>query len=179
MSKSTTIARLFLLFTSALAPGGMASADQKDPMEPLARFAGEWKVEGQWAGGEKLQARTQYEWGLGKKILKARTYVINNSTGKEYQRYEGIMAWHPKKKCLYQVSFAYDGNIGEVVIDAKDPNTLYIGYTPFHADQPENVRQILKFTDNDHFVWTVTIKQGDEWKQLIEATWARKDAKSR
>ena len=27
-------------------------------------------------------------------------------------------------------------------------------------------------------VWTVTMKQGDEWKQLIEATWVRKEAKT-
>jgi hypothetical protein len=152
-------------------PGEDTAPEKKDPLEPLARFIGEWHVEGQWSSGDKLQARGIYEWSLGKKILKARTFV---GTGdKEYQRYESIMAWHPKKKCLYEITFAYDGSISEVVIEAKERDTLLIGYTPFHADQPQNVRQVLKFKDNDHFVWTVLLKQGEEWKQIIEATWER------
>src|SRR5262249_10182940 len=117
-----------------------------------------------------------YEWGLGKKILNVKTFVMNGD--KEYQRYEGVMAWHPKRKCLYEISFAYDGNISEYVIEPEAKDTLHIGFTPFHADQPQNVRQVLKFTDKDHFVWTVTMKQGDESKQLIEATWQRKNAKA-
>ena len=53
----------------------------------------------------------------------------------------------------------------------------YIGYTPLHADQPQNVRQILKFKDDDHFVWTVNLNQKGQWVQLIEATWERKNSK--
>jgi len=43
-----------------------------------------------------------------------------------------------------------------------------------NADKPSKVRQVIKFVDKDHFRWTVTVKDGDEWKQLIEATWQRK-----
>jgi hypothetical protein len=176
MSKFCLFAGVMILMP-AFAPGGDAPAEKKDPLAPLARFVGEWQVEGQWSSGDKLQARGVYEWGLGKKILKAQTFVMNGD--KEYQRYESVMAWHPKKKCLYEITFSYDGSINEVVMESKDHDTVHIGYTPFHADQPQTVRQILKFKDNDHFVWTVTMKQGDEWKQLIEATWVRKDAKTR
>ena len=174
MVKLSWFAGVLIVFLPAFAPGGDTPAEKKEPLEPLARFIGEWQVEGQWSSGDKLQARGVYEWGLGKKILKAKTFVMNGD--KEYQRYESIMAWHPKKNCLYEITFAYDGNISEVVLEPKDEDTLHIGYTPFHADQAQNVRQILKFKDNDHFVWTVTMKQGDEWKQLIEATWVRKQA---
>jgi hypothetical protein len=175
MVRFALLAGMVVVFLPALTSADDTAADKKDPLAPLARFAGEWQVEGQWSNGEKLQARGVYEWGLGKKILRAKTFVRNGD--KEYQRYEGVMAWHPKKKCLYEISFAYDGNITEVVIEPKDQDTLLIGYTPFDADQP-GVRQILKFKDNDHFIWTVQLKQGDEWKQLIEATWERKGANS-
>jgi hypothetical protein len=119
-----------------------------------------------------------YEWGLGKKIIRAHTFVMNGRT--EYQRYESIMAWHPRKKCLYEISFTYNGDISEHVIDVVGAETLHIGFTPFETDtaasskpSPASVRQVLKFIDADHMTWTVTMKQGGEWKQLIQATWAR------
>ena len=96
---------------------------------------------------------------------------------KEYQRYEGIMAWHPDKKSLYQISFAFDGSITETIMEAKEKDTIHVGFTPFQEGKPSLVRQTLRFTDKDHFVWNVQMKQGEEWKQLIEATWVRKGAK--
>jgi hypothetical protein len=158
-------------------PGNFMSAGDKkptndDPVNALAPFIGEWHVEGKWSSGDKLKARGTYEWGLGKKILIAKTFVMDGD--KEYQRYESIMAWHPKKKSLYEITFAFDGDIKEVLIDNKERGAFQIGYTPFHADQPENLRQILRFKDQDHFLWTVSFKKGDTWVQLIEATWVRK-----
>src|SRR5260370_42548121 len=93
---------LLLLF-----PVGRLAADDKpaDRMAALERFAGEWTVDGKWSNGESLRARTVCEWGLGKKILKAKTFVQKD--GSEYQRYEAVMAWRPEKKCLYEISFAF------------------------------------------------------------------------
>jgi hypothetical protein len=177
MGKFCLLGGVLIVLSSASALGGAdKGAEKNDPMAALAPFVGEWQVEGQWSSGDKLRARGVYEWGLGKKILKARTFVMNGD--KEYQRYESIMAWHPKKKCLYEITFAFDGHIGEVVIEPKDSDTFHIGYTPFQADEPSNVRQILKFKDKDHFQWIVSMKQGEEWKQLIDATWERKNGKN-
>lgn len=162
----------------ALLSGSSLARDKKpvkdDPMAALAPFVGEWQVEGKWASGDKLKARGVYAWGLGKKILVAKTFVMDGD--KEYQRYEGIMAWHPAKKSLYQISFAYDGAITETIMETKEKDTIHIGYTPFHEGKPQLVRQTLRFTDKDHFVWTVQLKKGEEWTQLIEATWERKSA---
>jgi hypothetical protein len=176
MRKLSLFAGILTVGLPALSPADDA-ADKKDPLAPLARFAGEWQVDGQWASGEPLHARAVYEWGLGRRILKGKTFVRNGD--KEYQRYDSTFAWHPKKKCLYQISFAYDGNMTEVIIDPRDEDTLHVGFTPFRAEQPQNVRQIIKFKDHNHFVWTVNLKQGDEWRQIIEATWVRKNAKGR
>jgi len=100
MYKLSALAGMALMLTLAFAqPSASEQTDKSDPMAALAPFVGEWQVEGQWSTGEKLQARGVYQWGLGKKILKVQTFVMNGD--KEYQRYESIMAWHPKKKCLY------------------------------------------------------------------------------
>jgi hypothetical protein len=136
------------------------------------RFAGEWVVDGKWSDGTPLHARSTYEWGLGKKILKAKTFVMNGD--KEYQRYEEVMTWHLEKKSLYEISFAFDGGITEVMIEAKDKDTLHLGWVSANPDKPSPLRQVIQFTDKDHFRWTVTLKDGENWKQLIDATWRRK-----
>ena len=40
--------------------------------------------------------------------------------------------------------------------------------------EPSKVRQIIKFTGKDSYVWTVFLNDGTEWKKLIEANWTRK-----
>src|SRR5262245_40518108 len=126
--RSVYVALLALL---AFFAAGRLAADDKpaDPLASLARFVGEWTVDGKWSDGQTLRARSVMDWGLGKKILKAKTFV-QNPDNTEYQRYEAIMAWHPEKKCLYEISFAFDGNISEYRLDPKDRDTLHVGFEP-------------------------------------------------
>jgi hypothetical protein len=168
---SRTVAALAVLACAAPLPADDRPASD-DKLEPLARFAGEWTVEGKWAGGEALRARAVYEWGLGRKIMKAQTFVMNGD--REYQRYEGILAWHPEKKSLYEISFAFDGAVTEYLIEAKDKDTLLIGWAPVADVKPSRVRQTLRFLDKDRFQWVVEMKNGELWQQLIDATWKRK-----
>ena len=169
---SVIVTMLSLAALPALVIGGADKPADSDPLASLERFIGHWTVDGKWSDGNELHARAVYEWGVGKKIIMAKTFVKDKD--KEYQRYESVMAWHPEKKSLYEITFAFDGAISEVVIESKDADTLHIGWEPLHADKPSKVRQVIKFLDKDSFRWTVTLKDGDEWKQLIEATWKRK-----
>src|ERR1700730_14917054 len=82
---------------------GQDKDKKKDHLAALAPFIGEWHVDGQWTGGGKLKARGVYQWGLGQLLLFAKTYEKDGD--KEYQRYESIFAWHPKKKSLYEITF--------------------------------------------------------------------------
>jgi hypothetical protein len=170
-TRTLVLGLLAALVVAGRSPAADSPADD-DKLAPLERFAGEWTVDGKWANGEALHARSVYEWGLGKKILKAHTYVMNGD--KEYQRYEGVMAWHPDKKSLFEISFSFDGSISEVLIESTDKDTLRIGWQPFDPDKPPRVRQVIKFLDKDSFQWTVSLKDGDDWKPLIDATWKRK-----
>jgi hypothetical protein len=170
-----TVQLRILAVLAALGFGGSLRAAEKpqaeDRLAPLERFVGAWTVDGKWSDGQSLQARSVYEWGLGRKILKAKTFVRNGD--KEYQRYEGILAWNPDKKSLFEISFTYDGSMTQVLIESKDKDTLLLGWTPFAPGKPAPVRQTIVFLDNDHFRWTVELKQGEEFKQIIAATWKR------
>jgi hypothetical protein len=166
---------LFAALAVLAAIGHAAAGDKpgaKDKLAPLARFVGEWEVDGKWSDGSPLHARGVYAWGLGKHILTAKTFVQDGK--KEYQRYEGVMAWHPEKKSLFQISFAFDGSLTETLIESKDKDTLHLGWTPFAEGKPSKVRQVIRFLDNDRFQWVVSLQEGDGWKQLIDATWKRK-----
>src|SRR5579872_5019495 len=144
-----------------------------DPqLAPLARFAGEWSVDGKWSSGSPLRARTIYEPALAGKIIKARTFVMHGE--REYQRYESTMAWHPERKCLYEISFAFDGAVTEYRLEAKDKETILIDFTPLDEAHPGKFRQTLHFVDDDHHTWKVEFKADSGWQTMIDATWARK-----
>jgi hypothetical protein len=175
MRYSILVAAVLILPTHRLPageqPAGKPEADPK--LAILDRFAGEWTVEGRWSDGKPLSARGVYAWGLDRKIMITKTYVKDPAKG-ECQRYEGVMAWHPDKKCLFQISFAFDGAISEVLMEAKDKDTLHIGWGPLPGGKASKVRQTIRFLDNDRFQWVVALQAGDEWKEIIDATWKRK-----
>jgi hypothetical protein len=170
VKQAVILCAVFGLAAVARADDAKASA-VPDKLAPLTRFVGEWVIDGHWASGEPLRARTVYEYGIAKKNIHTRTFVKNGDS--EYQRYEGVFAFHPQKKCLVHYNFAYNGDVTESVVDVVDATTFHVGWTPFDG-KPSNLRQVLRFTDEDSFVWTVFLKKGDGWDQLIEATWHRK-----
>jgi hypothetical protein len=170
---------VFLIITIGAAfSAASARADDKatppktNPTASLARFVGEWTVHGKWNSGEELHARNIYEWGLDNKIVKSKTFVKTDKG--EYQRYDAVMAWHPKNKSLFIISFSFDGGMTENLIEAKDADTFHIGFIPFQEGEPAKVRQIIHFKDNDHFSWQVLLQNDKDWQEIINATWERK-----
>ena len=165
---------LVLCLSATAAWGADEPKPKVDPhLVPLARFSGEWTVAGKWAAGNELHARTVYEWGLGGKILRAKTFVKDGET--EYQRYEATFAWHPAKLCLYEISFAVDGAISEHKIETPDDQTLLIDFSPLEAGgRAGKLRQTLKFVDNDHFTWKIELNGESGWQTILDATWVRK-----
>jgi hypothetical protein len=156
---------------------GFIRADEKakgeiNRLAPLERFVGEWTVHGKWNTGEELHARTVYEWGVGNKIIKYKSFVKTDKG--EYQRYDGVMAWHPKKKSLFIITFSFDGSMTENLVDLKDADTLNIGFVPFQEGEPGRVRQIIQFKDADHYTWQVFLQNDKDWQKIINATWERK-----
>jgi len=149
-----------------------AKSTETNQLAPLSRFIGEWTIEGKWSSGEELRARNVYESGLGNRIIKSKTFVKTDKG--EYQRYDAVMAWHPKKKQLFIISFAYDGGMTENVIEPKGDDTVLIGFVPFQEAEPSKVRQTIQFKDNDHFTWRVEMQGDGGWQELINATWVRK-----
>jgi hypothetical protein len=172
MSTSYRLLAMTVVLVSTVTVSAEDKVKAVNRLAPLERFAGEWSVDGKWSNGDGLKARAVYQWGLGKKIMTSKTFVMNGD--KEYQRYEGVFAWHPEKKQLFHISFSFDGGFSEVIVDSKDKDTLNFGFVPFTEGKPQNLRQTIRFLDDDRFQWIVLLKQGEEWKEIMDATWKRK-----
>jgi hypothetical protein len=137
-----------------------AADDSKaaDPLEPFARFVG-----GAWESEGDFKVHVAYEWGLNKKLLKIKSYLF----GKDgFQLvYESAVYWHPEKKQVVFQSVSTKGGLFEGVMTAKD-NVYTSVFTSYDGDKVTPYRQTLEFLDDDHVVWTVFGKKGDEWVTL-------------
>jgi hypothetical protein len=138
----------------------------------FAPFLGEWEITARWDSGEELRARAVYEWGLNGKHMREHTYVQGPKG--EYERYETMLSYHAGKKSLACYSFAYDGSISEQRVETADGKVFNFGVTAWDESDPANLRQKIEFTSRDTFVWTVELRNGTEWKRLIEGAWRRK-----
>ena len=141
------------------------------PLAALAPFIdGEWHFDGKWANGEPLKAREVFEWGLGKKFVTTRTWVINNN-GDEYERYRSTFAVKDGKPVMY--NFAYDGesSVDEVKVSGKVIDVRRSAKTP--AGEMV-IRQEIELTEKDKFRWRVWLDRDGESQQIIEGDWVRK-----
>jgi hypothetical protein len=181
MAQSMRALIMPLAVLASACPGfGLTAANEPEkgsaeanPFAPLERFVGgQWVTHGRWASGEELHARAVFEWGIARKIITAKVYVKNGAS--EYQRYEEVLAWHPKKKCLFEMTFAFDGHISETVIE-KEGEGLRFGWTPYDSTEENKVRQTIRFQGKDSYVWTVFLKGKDGWKQIIQSIWNREE----
>ena len=157
------------------------SADEPTPADhlaPLARFVGgEWVGRGKHDADSDFRTRVVYEWGIDKKLLKAKSYL--KGEGGETLVYESVFAWHPAKKAITLLS----------VVVADDSSTTpssrgrRLASIRLHrrlgGDKTTAYRQSIRFLDDDHTEWTVFAKKGDEWVKVIESTQERRKPEAR
>jgi hypothetical protein len=131
-----------------------------DPLKPFDRFVG-----GAWESEGDFKVHVAYEWGINKKLLKIKSYLIGQS-GPNFM-YESAVYWHPGKKQVVFQSIGTSGGLFEGVMSAKE-NVYTSDFTSFEGDKSTEFRQTLEFQDDDHVLWTVLRKTGDQWVKLHE-----------
>ena len=85
----------------------------------------------------------------------------------EHQAYESLFTWHPEKKKLIFLSIGAEGGIFEGTTEAKG-DTFESVFTSYGDGKAATFKQVIKFLDDDHVLWTVFGKKGDEWTKLFE-----------
>ena len=129
-----------------------------DPMQPFARFVGgAWETEGDF------KVHVAYEWGINKKLLKIKSFLVGKN-GPQLT-YESVVYWHPQKKEVVFQSISAKGDIFDGVMTPKG-NVYTSVFTSYEGGKAVPYRQTLEFVDDDHVLWTVLGKKGDEWIEL-------------
>ena len=138
-----------------------------ETMKPLANLIGQWDVKGNLPDGTPLHTRNVYSWGVGKRVIHVRTYAVADEIAQP--QYENVMFYHPRHKRLVNMGFSAAGEVVEQFVspDPRNPRTMLYGYEPFHGAEATS-RSSVTFTDDDSFVRSTFVKQGDEWKRLLK-----------
>ena len=137
----------------------------QDPLAPIAHLVG-----GQWRGqitlidGTVIHARHVYEWGLGGKIIKSKTYGALGD-GPEALVYEGLFAWHPEKKAIGFQEVAAYGGTNEGTIEPEG-NALHYYWTQFSSNGVSVFKESLLFPDRDGYVGEAYRKTDDGWEKF-------------
>jgi hypothetical protein len=148
-------------------PAIPAEEKEPNPLEALARFVGGgWIGEGRHGPDAAFRTRVVYEWGLNRRLLKAKSFLSGDKG--ERLVYESVFTWHPQKKQLIFLSVSAEGGIFEGAVEKKG-DTFESHFDSFSGSQVSKFRQTIQFLDDDHTVWTVFAKKGDDWVKVIES----------
>ncbi|HYF52193.1 MAG TPA: hypothetical protein VEJ63_22490 [Planctomycetota bacterium] len=170
-----TVAALLLMSVRA-ADTSATSVDTKATLAALAPLiGGEWRVNAKWASGEPLNARSIYDWGVGKKFVTGKVFVTNPD-GKEYQRYESVYGMRDGKLMLWDFSFEGVVDLSEWKLDGKRLYTERLMKSP--NGESKMVQSIELFEENK-FRWIVAFEGGGKKNTLIDATWVRTSAEEK
>ncbi|HEY7087323.1 MAG TPA: hypothetical protein VH518_04490 [Tepidisphaeraceae bacterium] len=175
---------LSLIVSVMLTLAGRAFGDEQNPaatpaapttrpsaLSAVAPFVGgEWRIKATWAGGNPLEARAIYDWGLNKKFVVAKTFV-KLPEGGEYQRYETIFG--DDKGQLMSYGFTFNGEV-HVLPMAVDGRTISDEWTVDGENGSVRIKQRIELLDDNHFHWQVwSAAAGADWKPMMDGTWVR------
>jgi hypothetical protein len=148
-------------------PAVLAEEKESNPVESLACFVGgAWIGDGRHGPDSDFRTRVVYEWGLNRRLLKAKSYLHGDKG--ERLVYESVFTWHPEKKKLVFLSVSAEGGIFEGTVEKKG-NIFESLFHSYSGSADSTFRQTIQFLDDDHTLWTVFAKKGETWVKVIES----------
>jgi hypothetical protein len=150
---------------------GDESADSQamdaDPLAPFERLIG-----GMWVWGE---SSTEYEWGVGRQSVKARSYFLVDGNLKLVS--EGAWFWHPG-----------EGQIKGVFTAVGMPVALFDYTTRFEGERMVNdlaaysasgektmYVETWEFTDETHYNWKLLQESPDGLQEVMAGTFSKNE----
>lgn len=156
-------------------PPAKAAAAPPNPLEPLGHLVGgEWHGKLELVDGAVIRARHVFEWGLGRRILKSKTYGAVGD-GPEQLVYEGVYGWHPEKKAIVFREFSAFNSVNEGTV-TPEGNALHYAWAEHSSKGVTEYRETLRFPDTDHYVSEGDRKTGDGWEKCVESAFRREAA---
>jgi hypothetical protein len=150
-----------------------ADADASAVIEPIVPYlGGEWRIKATWAGGNALEAREVFEWGVGKKFISCKTFV-SQPEGGEYQRYETIFGARDGKLTAW--GFVFDGH--------TDVTEFHVNGKNLSSTKPMaeggTLHQSIELVEPNKFHWVVSVEKDGKNQQVMDGYWIREASASR
>lgn len=144
---------------------GYGQTSKEAAFETLDNLVGgKWLYEGQWGNGQKFKQEQIFEWGLNRQVMKVKIYgIVNQESGEYGLRNEGIRAWDAKAQTLKFYEFDVFGGVtvGECVFEE---DRFHYEYLYEIEGKQQLMRDTWKLVDKDTYLFSVSMKSGDEWK---------------
>lgn len=155
---------LLMVATAVICPSRLAYTQAADPMAPVAFLAGgTWHGDGKWLDGSTLKIEERYFWGPTRRVLHFETYDLTSEPRKLL--YEGLLFFDDKRGKIVQWNFKPTGGHDESELTKTDGKGFEV--------RGENTWSRIHYTGADELHWELRVRQANEWKKLLDATYRR------
>lgn len=164
-------ASVMVVATTANSQDAKTGHSSANPLQPFERLIG-----GQWHLGESYQ---ELEWGVGRQSVRARSYFVVAGEAKLVS--EGIWYWHPGEQQIKGLFTAIDMPVSLFdYITRFEGDTMVNDLRAYGTSGKETVfAETWKFTDDNHFEWTLTSVLADGSEAVMSDTYTRQPSPSR
>ncbi len=161
-----TVTSILLLSMHGDPQGAGSQRSAPNPLDPFEKLVGgKWQLEGSYQ---------EFEWGLGRRMVKSRGYVAIEGEPKLVS--EGIWFWHPGEKQIKGVFTAIDMPV--VFFDYTtrfEGNKMLNDLRAYGVNGSEtHYIETWEFTDDTHYVWSLSKKTPDGLQEEMSAIYSRK-----
>lgn len=157
---AVSVATLVSVASNAAEPAGA----NDNPLAPLARLVG-----GEWHMRDSYQT---FEWSVDGRTIVTRGYAVGESGPKLVS--EGMWFWHPGEQQVRCYAVAVD-----MGVDFFDYTTHFDGDTIVndlrcYGTYSGEYRETWRFTDNNHYSWTLLREGAEGLEDFMEGTFTRR-----
>jgi hypothetical protein len=152
---------------SAPAPAAAAApaSSAGDSLRSVAFLeGGTWLGEGTWPDGSKLRVEQRFFWGPTRTVLHFESYDL--ASGERRLLYEGLLFFDPKRGRVVQWNFKPNGERDETEVTRM----LSDGYEIRGA----KTWSLVRGRGADEFTWELRVPQGNDWREILRATYRRR-----
>ncbi len=151
-----------------------AANELEGPIASLAPLVGTWEVEGQWASGQAVWARAEYEAGIAGRTIEGRIFV-RDGEGAPYQRYHTIYTRASEDAPLVAHNFQHDGSYkaqefrhegGALITQWSEGGTTFRDTSDL--SEPGTMRWIVE----------VRAEGAEEFTKVLDAVWHKKESEA-
>jgi hypothetical protein len=170
--KATKLVTFILIISTAI----VIPAQQPAPTKPITSLA--WLVGGTWTADASNLApgmqriETRYTWSDNGSYIRFTTHFV--ATQGTLKNYDGSFFYDPAGKTLSMWYMDAGGAITQGPVTIQGDLWQMSFHGPDFEGKPADLQVNVLRKSNDLYHWSVSEKDGDPWKKLLELDYARK-----